>query len=67
MAEKDVHRGHTSHSLDSNFSFCTTLLITPKVKKINKALSNQSEQFLLLFDLKDWVSKLNLRLNFDLQ
>ena len=53
MAEKDVHRGHTSHSLDCNFSFCTTLLITPKVKKINKALSNQSEQFLLLFDLKD--------------
>ena len=32
IAEKDVCRAHTFHSLDCNFSFCTTLGI-PKGKK----------------------------------
>ena len=44
--------------------------MTSKGKKKNKAVSKQSKQFLLIFlffDLKNWVSKFNLRLSFDLQ
>ena len=47
-----------------------TPLMTSKGKKKNKAVSKQSKQFLLIFlffDLKNWVSKFNLRLSFDLQ
>ena len=49
MAEKDVCRAHTFRSLDCNFSFCTILGIPKGKKRINKALSKHSKQFLLLF------------------
>ena len=53
MTEKDVYRTHTFCYLDFNFIFLYglfTTLMTPKGKKrINKALSKQCKQFLLLF------------------
>ena len=61
---------HTFLPLDSNFSFGTDFLhrwLLLQVKKNKYAtLSMQSKQFLLLFlffSLKDWASKLNLRLS----
>ena len=44
-----------------------TLLMTFKGKKPQKLLSKQFKQFYYYFDLKDWVSKLNIRLSFDLR
>ena len=51
MTVTDVCRAHKFRSLDCNFSFCTNILHRwwlLKVKIINKVLSKQSKQFLLL-------------------
>ena len=52
MAEKDVCCMQTLLSPDCNFSFCTYFLhcwwLLKVKKRINKALSKQSKQFLLL-------------------
>ena len=59
MAEKYVCRAHKFRSLDCNFFLCGLFswLMTPQGKKrINKALSNESKQFLsrfLFFGIKD--------------
>ena len=53
IAEKDVYRTHKLRSLDCNFSFLyglfTPLWLLKVKKRINKAFSKQSKQFLLLF------------------
>ena len=47
----------------------TPLITKGKKKRINKAVSKQLNSFcyFLCFGLKDWVSKLNLRLSFELR
>ena len=60
MTEKDVCRAHTFPSMGCNFSFCMDFLHSSWLlnveKRINKALSMQSEQFLLLFSFFGWSS-----------
>ena len=73
-AETFVCCPHTFRFLDCIFFFLYrhfAVLMTPKSeKRINKALSKQPKQFLFHFYFliyKNWVSKLNLRLSFDLR